>query len=56
MAMKQENEIRSEMDGFEFILDNKISDEEKFVMYVNKIHGDEYITIDELKEILSDTI
>lgn len=56
MAMKQENEIRSEMDGFEFILDNKISDEEKFVMYVNKIHGDEYITIDELKEILSDVI
>lgn len=56
MVKRQEEEMKSELDGFEFILDPKISDEEKFVMYVNKIRGEQFISVEELKSILEESI
>ena len=41
---------------YNFILDDKLSDMEKFVMYVNLKEGGEFITVDRLKEILSEEI
>lgn len=41
---------------YEFLVDNKLTDMEKFVMYVNKKEGSEFISIDKLKSILSGII
>lgn len=43
-------------DTYNFILDDKLSDFEKFVMYVNLNEGSEFITVDRLKEILAEEI
>lgn len=43
-------------DKYSYLLDNKISDLEKFVMYINESQGAEFITIDALKKILSENI
>ena len=57
-AMEERQYIKTENgsgvieDRYSFILDNKISDEEKFVMYVNMKEGKNVITIDKLREIL----
>jgi DNA repair exonuclease SbcCD nuclease subunit len=41
---------------YDFILDNQLSDIEKFVKYVNIKEGSNFITVDKLKEILEETI
>lgn len=41
---------------FAFILDDKLSDLEKFVMYVNECEQDQFITVDQLKELLEEDI
>lgn len=41
---------------YAFILDDKLSDMEKFVMYVNLQEGSEFITVDKLKAILAEEI
>jgi DNA repair exonuclease SbcCD nuclease subunit len=41
---------------YDFILDNQLSDIEKFVRFVNMKEGSEFITIDKLKEILDEQI
>lgn len=47
-------EIESSMDKFNFILDQQLTDEQIFVMYVNECEGYEFITVDKLKEILNE--
>ena len=39
-----------------YLVDNSLSDFEKFVMYVNESEGYQYITVDELTRILSEKI
>lgn len=41
---------------YDFILDNNISDLEKFVRYVNINEGSEFITVDKLRSILEDNL
>lgn len=53
----EEKKLQDKQNGvvakeYDFILDNKLSDLEKFVMYVNLNEGSEFITIDKLREIL----
>ena len=47
------NEIDSD---YAFILDDKLSDIEKFVKYCNIQEGEEFISVDQLKEILAEQI
>lgn len=39
---------------YDFILNDKLSDFEKFVMYVNESEGSEFITVDQLKALLEE--
>ena len=55
--MKAEGAVSSngELDSdYAFILDDKLSDMEKFVRYANLQEGYEFITVDKLKQILSE--
>lgn len=57
LDVMEEKKIQDKQNGvvskeYDFILDNKLSDLEKFVMYVNLNEGSEFITIDKLREIL----
>lgn len=49
-------ETKLEDSEFAFIFDDKLSDLEKFVRYCNVQEGEEFISIDKLKAILSDEI
>lgn len=52
-AKQRASEQNDEYKQYWFLTDNKLSDEEKFCMYVNLLKNDEtYITVDELKQIL----
>lgn len=51
-ALKKLEEEQNDM--YSFLSDNTISDEEKFCRYVNIQEGNEFITVDRLKEILED--
>ena len=51
---KQKEEMKSNIAGYEYIIDSKISDEEKFCMYINQLKGSKYITVDELIRILKE--
>lgn len=57
----EEQKLKAESNGvldsdFGFILDDKLTDMEKFVRYVNTQEECEFITVDRLKEILSEGI
>lgn len=52
LIKKQEEESAQAIEGYEYILDPKLTDEEKFCMYVNNLKGCQYITVDELTNIL----
>lgn len=57
MIKKQEEEMNQQWSKYKYLTDPKISDEEKFCMYVNQLKGQEgYITVDELKRILEECI
>lgn len=64
LNLMEEQKIKAELNNesqilnsdYAFILDDKLSDLEKFVMYCNIQEGEEFITIDKLKEILSEEI
>jgi hypothetical protein len=47
-------ELETTMDKYNFILDPNLTDEQKFVMYVNEQEGYEFISIEQLTEILND--
>lgn len=54
----KEEEIRKENNGgkYEYLLDNSISDLERFVMYVNENEQSEFITVDKLKQLLEEVV
>ena len=61
MSVMEEQKAMSETNNdieeeYNFILDDSLSDMEKFVMYVNLKEGTEFITVDRLKEILAEEI
>lgn len=45
-----------ESEQYNYLLDQKISDLERFVMYVNEKEGSEFISVEKLNELLCDTI
>jgi hypothetical protein len=47
-------ELENTMTKYNFILDSSLTDEQKFVMYVNQQEGYEFINIEALTEILND--
>jgi hypothetical protein len=51
--MKQA-EMQNTMETYNYILDPNLTDEQKFVMYVNQQEGYEFITTEKLTEILND--
>ena len=61
MTVMEEQKVMNESnmnieEEYNFILDDRLSDMEKFVMYVNLKEGGDFITVDRLKEILSEDI
>ena len=56
VAKKLEEEQREQATKYAFITDNKLSDYEKFVQYVNIQEGYDFITVDALKQILAEEI
>mgnify|MGYP007122094585 CR=1 FL=1 len=47
--------IKQDNEKFSFLLDPRLTDEQKFVMWVNYLKNDEkYLTVEELENILSD--
>lgn len=57
----EEKKIQDQKNGiinseYDFILDPKLSDFDKFVMYVNQKEGYEFITVDKLKDVLEEVI
>ena len=54
---KQEEKLDEDIEKYKFIIDPKISDEEKFCIYVNMLKGEDgYLTVDKLRALLEDTI
>ena len=51
---KKEEEIKSTQ--YDYLIDKNISDLERFVMYVNDKEGSEFITVQQLTELLGETI
>ena len=58
IARQAEEKIKEEGTKFAFLLDQNLTDEQKFVMWVNYLKQDEkYLTVEELEDILkSDNI
>lgn len=57
IARQAEEKIREEGEKFAFLLDQNLTDEQKFVMWVNYLKQDEkYLTVEELEEILKSEI
>jgi DNA repair exonuclease SbcCD nuclease subunit len=55
IARQAEEKIKEEGERFAFLLDQNLTDEQKFVMWVNYLKQDEkYLTVEELEEILKD--
>lgn len=52
--IRREQEIANNNEEYGFLLNPKYTEYEKFVMYCNKREGYEFITVDKLKEVLSD--
>lgn len=52
--MKQQEQIKST--EYSYLTDNKLSDFEKFVRYINDNEGCEFITVQKLEELLSENI
>ncbi len=55
-AKKLEQEQQEQATKYSFITDNKLSDYEKFVRYVNIQEGYDFISVDALKQILMEDI
>lgn len=53
---KRKLELQETEEKYNYLLDPSISDFERFVMYVNNSEGEEILTVDKLKELLSDSI
>ena len=53
---RRKKELQETEEKYNYLLDPSISDFERFVMYVNNSEGEEILTVDKLKELLSDKI
>jgi DNA repair exonuclease SbcCD nuclease subunit len=53
---KQKAEEMISSNGYNYLMDDKLSDLEKFVMYVNNNENEQFITVEKLKEILKSDI
>lgn len=51
-ALEKNNEAIKKYDGLDFLVDPKLDEYTKFVMYVNHQEGEEFISVNELKKIL----
>jgi DNA repair exonuclease SbcCD nuclease subunit len=52
---KKEEQIKQD-ETYGYLLDNSISDLDRFVMYINNSEGYQFITVDKLSELLSEKI
>lgn len=52
---KKEEQLRQNSQ-YSYLIDNSISDFERFVRYVNESEGSQFITVDQLKSLLSEQI
>ena len=53
IARQAEQQIREDNEKVAFLLDPRLTDEQKFVMWVNYLKQDEkFLTVEELEEIL----
>lgn len=52
--LKASNQIFEKYQGLDFLLDAELSDNEKFVKYVNFYEGDGFITVNEMLELMKD--
>jgi hypothetical protein len=55
-VQKQKADEIIQDNGYNYLIDDKISDLERFVMYVNDNEKEQFITVEKLKEILSSDI
>lgn len=61
LNIAEERKLKAKENGilapeYDFILDNRLSDLEKFVKYVNINEGTEFITVEKLREVLEDIV
>lgn len=57
IARQAEEKIKEDNEKFAFLLDPRLTDEQKFVMWVNHLKQDEtYLTVEELEAILKEEI
>ena len=55
IARQAEEKIKEDNEKFSFLLDPRLTDEQKFVMWVNHLKNDEkFLTIEELENILKE--
>ena len=52
---KKEEQIKQD-EAYNYLLDNSISDLDRFVMYINNSEGYEFITVNKLSELLSNNL
>ena len=55
-VLQESKELSDEFEGYEYILDKSLSEFEILTMYINQQKGYEYLTVDELKNILMEEI
>ena len=53
---KRKEEQIKQNSQYSYLIDNTISDFERFVRYVNESEGEQFITVEKLKELLSEQI
>ena len=54
--LDKDNLSEKVQDSYNYVVDDKISDLERFVMFVNDNEGQQFVTVDKLKEILNSDI
>ena len=48
--------LQTKYSGYDYILDDNLSPEDKLTRYINQEMGYKYITVDELKKIIYDVL
>lgn len=56
VEIKKQEAEKEIQDSYNYLVDDKISDLERFVMFVNNNEGEQFITVDKLKDILKSEI
>ena len=54
VALQATQDVLDKYKGLEFLYDPKLSEYQKFIMYVNHFEGEGFITLDELMELLKE--